>query len=381
MALAGYFDQLSGFASDLLLGALIDAGANRNALEAALKRHHGVDCEIQVAPGRTRHGHGTCVSLSYADASVPETYRAIAEGGADSPVGVLLGRVIDHLERNVNALWGGRDHPPTAQELGGRHTALRILTLCHALHLHEIDVLYHGALPFASGIEATPPLLAALMRGAVIHPVDHAPTDLPGCAVLTALSAGSLYPSRFTFRTVGYGSTEAGRDHGDVVRLCVGRVVGQPVDAEDAVQVLETQIDDMNPQFYSHVLDLLLEAGARDAFLTPVIMKKGRPGVLLTVLAPVALAGRLSDVIFRETTTIGIRSHPVSRSVLSRSETTVETRYGGIRIKIVRHGDARRYTPEYEDCRRAARKNEVPLADVYTAVHEAAGRLGLDHLP
>lgn len=379
MALAGYFDQLSGFTADMLLGALIDAGADRSELEAALKRHHGVECEITVTRGRVGRTQVTYTSLSYVEASVPATYRAIPEGGAGTPSGVLLGRVTGHLEENVNELWGAQDQAPTAEELGGRHTALRILVLCNALRLHGIDALYHEALPFAPGIDSTPPLLAALMRAAAIHPVDRAPVDLAGCATLTALSAGSMNRSGFTLRKVGYGGNDADRGDGDVIRLCMGEVA-QHVDTE-SVQVLETQIDDMNPQFYGHVLDLLLDAGALDAFLTPVIMKKSRPGVLLTVLAPTALAGRLTEVIFKETTTIGLRSYPFSRSVLPRSEATVETCYGPIRIKIVQQGDSRRYTPEYEDCRQAARKTGTPLADVYAAVHQAAGRLDLDELP
>ncbi len=379
MAVAGYFDQLSGFSADMLLGALIGAGSDPNALEAALKRHHGVDCEINVTQGRVDGTQVTYASVSHVEASVPETYRAIPDGGAGTPAGVLIGRVIGHLENNVNELWESGDPAPAEEALGGRHAALRILVLCNALRLHGIDALYHEALPFAAGIDSTPPLLAALMRGAIVRPVDRAAVDLAGCAVLTALSAGSMHGSGFTLRTVGYGGNSADSDHGDFTRLCTGEVA-QPVDTE-SVQVLETQIDDMNPQFYGHVLDLLLEAGALDAFLTPVTMKKSRPGVLLTVLAPTALAGRLSDVIFRETTTIGLRSYPVSRSVLPRSEATVDTPYGAIRIKIVRRGDSRRYTPEYEDCREAAIKSGIPLADVYAAVHEAAGRLDLDHLP
>ncbi len=379
MAVAGYFDQLSGFTADMLLGALIDAGTDRDALVAALRRHHGVDCEINVATGRADRAQVTYASLSYVEASVPETWRAIPGGGADTPAGDLLARVTGHLDENVNELWGAEGRAPTGEDLGGRHGALRILVLCNALHLHGIDAIYHEALPFAAGIDATSPLLAALMRGEAIRPVDRAPVDLPGCAVLTALSEGSMHGSGFTLRTAGYGGNDAGRDRGDVIRLCVGEVT-RPVDRE-SVRVLETQIDDMNPQFYGHVLDLLLEAGALDAFLTPVIMKKSRPGVLLTVLAPPALAGRLSEVIFKETTTIGLRSYPVSRNVLPRNEATVETRYGAIRIKIARHGDARRYTPEYEDCRQAARKTGMPLADVYAAVHQAAGRLDLDALP
>ena len=111
-----------------------------------------------------------------------------------------------------------------------------------------------------------------------------------------------------------------------------------------------------------------------------MIMKKSRPGVLLTVLAPTTLAGRLTEVIFRETTTIGLRSYPVSRSVLPRREARAETPFGAIRIKVVRQENATRYTPEYEDCHQAALKAGVPLAEVYAAVHEAAGRMDLDDL-
>ena len=387
MAVAAYFDQVSGFTTDMLLGALIDAGtdrtgqadqAGRKEIEAALKRHHGVDCEISVEAGQVDR---TCVayaSLSAGGTSAPESFRAIP-GEADTPAGVLIRKVITHLEKNINDLWGTRDQVPSDDEVGGCQAALGILALCNALHLHGIDVLYHEALPFAAGIDPTPPLHAALMRGVAIRPVDRAPADLAGCAVLTALSAGTKNVPDITLRNVGCGGHGADRDHGELVRLCTGDIV-QPVDCE-SVQVLETQIDDMNPQFYGHVVDLLLESGALDAFLTPVIMKKSRPGVLLTVLSPPALADRLSELILKETTTIGLRSYSASRRVLPRREATVETPYGAVRIKVVLLGDSRRYTPEYEDCREAARKTGVPLADVYAAVHDAAGRMELDNLP
>lgn len=400
MAVAGYFDQLSGFSADMLLGALIDAGSDREEIEAALKRHHGVDCEINVTRERVGGTQVTYASLSCVEATVPETYRAVPDEGAGTPAGVLIGRVTDRLEQNVSELRGAQDHVPghaqshaqshapghasPVEALGGRQATLRILVLCNALHLIGIDALYHEALPFAAGIDATPPLLAALMRGVTVRPVDHAPVDLAGCAVLTALSAGSMHGSGFTLRSVGYGGNDTDRGDGNRVRLCLGEVVhmggiAQAGDRE-SVQALETQIDDMNPQFYGHVLDLLLDAGALDAFLTPVIMKKSRPGVLLTVLAPITQAGRLTELILRETTTIGLRSYPVTRSVLPRCEASVETPFGTIRIKVVRQGNAMRYTPEYEDCHQAALMAGIPLAEVYSAVHEAAGRMDLDSL-
>ncbi len=379
MAVAGYLDHLSNLTADMVLGALIDAGVDPDDLAAAMKQRHGVDCEINVATEQAGGTPVTRVSLSYVEATVPESYRDMPKEGTGTPAAVLLDRVIGHLEKNVSELRGTLEQTPTEEVVVGRHATVRILALCNALGLLGIESLYHEALPFAAGVESTPPLQAALMRGAAIRPTDGASVDLAGCAVLTALSAGPLDRFGFTLRKAGYGGTGSGRDSGDLIRLCIGDV-GRPADRE-SVRVLETQIDDMNPQFYSHVIDRLLEAGALDAYLTPVIMKKTRPGVLLTVLSPPVLAGRLSEVIFTETTTIGLRSYSVSRSVLPRSEAAVETPYGAVRIKVVRHGDARRYTPEFEDCRLAALRAGIPLADVYAAVHEAAGRLDLDSLP
>ena len=248
MAVAGYFDQISGFSADMLLSALIDAGSDREKIAAALKRHHGVDCEINITRERVDGTQVTFASLSCVEASVPETYRTIPDGGAGTPAVALIGRVIGHLEQNVNEFWGAPDHArdhaqdhatdlatdptsdfapdhaPSVEALGGCHAALRILVLCNALHLLGIDALYHEALPFAAGIDATPPLLAALMRGATVRPVDRAPVDLAGCAVLTALSAGSMHGSGFTLRSVGFGGNDADRGDGNRIRLCVGEV-------------------------------------------------------------------------------------------------------------------------------------------------------------
>ena len=397
MAVAAYFDQVSGFTADMLLGALLDAGADRAEIEAALNRHHGVDCKIRVDTEREGRPRAVYTSLEAIEASVPESFLAIPGDGAGTPAAALIGKVIDHLEKNVSDLWGNRNKGPSQDEIGGRQAALRILALCNALHLQDIDELYHEALPFAAGIDPTPPLQAALMRGVAVRPAGHAPADLAGCAVLTALSAGTKSVPDFNLRQVGYGGHDPGDGQGSgngqgpgaeqdlqsgrgaLVRLCTGEIARTA--GTETVQILETQIDDMNPQFYGHVVDLLLESGALDAFLTPVIMKKNRPGVLLTVLSPPDLSDRLSELILTETTTIGLRIYPASRRVLPRREVKVETPFGAIRIKVVRHGDSSRYTPEYEDCRQAARNTGTPLADVYASVREAAGCMDLDNPP
>jgi uncharacterized protein (DUF111 family) len=134
---------------------------------------------------------------------------------------------------------------------------------------------------------------------------------------------------------------------------------------QDAVTVLEVNLDDLNPQVFGYVMDRLFEAGALDVFATPVHMKKNRPGTLLTILAKPEYAERLTEIIFSETTTLGVRRREEKRQVLARKWETVSTRFGDVRIKVGSlNGTVNNYAPEYEDCRRIAAEQRVPLKTV-----------------
>jgi uncharacterized protein (DUF111 family) len=156
----------------------------------------------------------------------------------------------------------------------------------------------------------------------------------------------------------------------NVLRL----MIGEPVSAyeEDTSIVIESNIDDMNPQVYGHLIDTLMAKGAHDVYLTPIVMKKGRPAILLSVLTDKAKSTEILDMIFRETTSIGVRIQEVGRKKLSREVQTVETSYGKIRIKISKRGDEiMTITPEYEDCKKLAEEKQVPLK---TVMDEAKAR-------
>src|SRR5581483_6678153 len=139
----------------------------------------------------------------------------------------------------------------------------------------------------------------------------------------------------------------------------------QASSANDTVTVLEANVDDLNPQVFGYVIDRLFEEGALDAFGIPVQMKKNRPGMLLTVLCPPEHAAKLSDLIFAETTTLGIRRRDENRQILQRKCVSVPTRWGDVRIKVAgMNGHISNYAPEYEDCRRIAAEHRVPLKEV-----------------
>ena len=136
--------------------------------------------------------------------------------------------------------------------------------------------------------------------------------------------------------------------------------------------MLKTNIDDLNPEFYEHVMALLFESGALDVFFSPIQMKKNRPATLLQVLAKPADAPKLREILFRETTTLGVRQVSVERYALEREIREVETTYGKVRVKVAKLGDGTiKTSPEYEDCRKIAQSEEIPLHEVFLAAKKA----------
>jgi uncharacterized protein (DUF111 family) len=193
-----------------------------------------------------------------------------------------------------------------------------------------------------------------------------------GAAVVRAMARPA--PPRLTFEIehVGYGAgTKDFDDRPNVLRIMLGREHTSM--ATDELIEIAANIDDLNPQIYDHVSERLFAAGARDVTLTPTMMKKGRPGVVLSVLAEAADRDRLAAIIFNETSTIGLRFHPVSRLKLARRIIEVETRFGTIRVKVS-GSDASPATisPEYDDCRAAAVANAVALKLVMEEAQAAA---------
>jgi hypothetical protein len=148
----------------------------------------------------------------------------------------------------------------------------------------------------------------------------------------------------------------------------------EPLSDDDGQRcvLIEANVDDMNPEVYGYLFERLLEAGARDVYVTPVLMKKNRPGQLLSVLTDPERLEDVSDVVLGETTTLGLRFHEVERRMLARSVASVETEFGAVRVKIAAIDDRQRVAPEYDDCAQLARRHGVPILTVYGAAVAAA---------
>ena len=222
----------------------------------------------------------------------------------------------------------------------------------------------HGKFPVPA------PATAELLRGVPVYsagPQGEAITPT-GAALLRALDCRFEGKPVFAAQSIGYGAgTRDPKGFPNVVRLSLGTTIGEAQDsatgfATDTVTVLECAVDDASPQLLTHALELALENGALDTMAVPATMKKGRLGTLLTVLCRPKDADTLAALLFRETTTLGMRRREEQRLILDREVVMVETRFGRIRVKLASHaGERLNAMPEYEDCRRAAREHDVPL--------------------
>jgi len=232
----------------------------------------------------------------------------------------------------------------------------------------------HGWLPVPA------PITAELLRGVPAY-TSEAKGELTtptGAAIATGIAAGFGDMPLMKVEGVGYGAGKMDPEVPNLLRILVGeRVETAGALATETITVIETNIDDMNPQFYDHIMESLLQAGALDVFLTPVQMKKNRPGVLLSAIGRSENVQSLVDVMVRESTTLGVRMSETRRVSLPRSAGLVDTGFGQIRIKVARRGDGpSTMTPEYDDCRKAAREHNVSLSTVYSEVQRVWGDSG-----
>jgi uncharacterized protein (TIGR00299 family) protein len=230
----------------------------------------------------------------------------------------------------------------------------------------------HGVLPVPA------PATLELLQGTPIYgrDVDAELVTPTGAAILTTLAESFGEIPLMRVKQVGYGAGTRELPLPNLLRLSIGETDDKTKGYEqDTATLIETNIDDMNPQWYEHVSARLFEIGALDVFLTPIQMKHGRPATQLSVLVTDDLVPQALDVLFAETTTIGVRAHPVQRWKLAREIVSVETDYGPIAVKVSRRGEVvLNVTPEHRDCRRVAAELGVPLKRVHQAAMKAAHR-------
>jgi uncharacterized protein (TIGR00299 family) protein len=417
-----YLDCFSGISGDMFLGALIDAGVSPQLFEQTVEALNiGAKLEISrvnrrgisatkvdvvvngekdkpresraAAPAPHNHAH----SHSHSDQTGKHNHSHHEHGASKG-----LNEIREIVSRAEISEYSKRRAIAIFEKLGEAESKIHNVPI-EKIHVHEVGAddalvdivcaavgaealvvdeiicsplnLGGGTVECAHGTFPVPaPATVELLKGAPVYSsgIQAELVTPTGAAIVTTLAKRFSSFPRMRIEKSGYGAgTRDFPGHPNVLRITVGEAVEESHSAEGAVAtftsqetitVLEANLDDLNPQVFGYVMDRLLETGALDVFATPVQMKKNRPGTLLTVLSKPEDSDKLTQIIFAETTTLGVRRREEIRHVLARRWQTVSTRFGDIRIKIASlNGSISSYAPEYEDCRRIAAEHRVPL--------------------
>lgn len=379
-----YFDCAAGISGDMVLGALLDAGLEIEALRRELEKL-GLDGWNINPTTVSRSGlRATLAGVSAQEHHHHRHYSDIAamiEAADLSPraktMALAVFRRLGEAEAHVHGISLEEVH---FHEVGAVDSIVDIVGACVALDLMGIQEVCGSALPWTHGRVKTDhgllpipaPATAELMRGWPVENVDAegewvTPT---GAALLTGLATGSTMPS-MSVECTGYGAgTRDPEGRPNVLRVIIGRSAAEA--EHDQVVEIQANLDDMNPEWIPRAIEMTLEAGALDAFVTSVTMKKGRPGFIFTALCRDADRQAVAETILRHTTSLGVRYRQADRLKLRRETITVDTLWGPVRMKLGFLGSERvNAAPEYEDCRQVSERAGVPLKDVYATVQAA----------
>jgi uncharacterized protein (TIGR00299 family) protein len=406
-----YIDMIGGAAGDMLMGAWVDAGLDVHALERALRTvvadgwelitERVVRCGIAathldlVIPGEDDHAHGHHGGHDHAREHAGHYLRdilAIVERSG------LTRRQIERASAIYRRLADAeaRVHGSSADdvhfhEVGQIDAILDVAGTCIALDLLGIDEVRCSAFPYGTGLVRMHhgtypnpgPATVELVRGLPLRAVDIEAelVTTTGAAIVSTLATRAGERVDMTLERVGYGAGRRDFAIPNVVRVLIGEAtpaahasdVHASGEGDDDVVVLEANIDDMSPQHYELAIERVFAAGALDVWLTPIVMKKGRPAITFSAMALPAAEAAVAQTMVRETSTIGVRVRRERRHVLERAIDVVDTPYGAVRFKRVVAADIARRTPEYDDLVRIAREHALPLAEVTRVVLLAAG--------
>ncbi len=383
-----YFDCFSGISGDMLIGALLDAGAGFEDLKRELSGLNLPGYSVTSAKTSRRGISGTRFLVSVSDDKTSRKLGGILSVIEKSTLKESIKKSASDIFLSLAEAEGGiHGRPPDEvhfHEIGGIDCIVDVVGALVCLELLGIEKVFCSAINTGSGfvdachgmLPVPSPAALELLRGVPVYSsgVKSELATPTGVAVIrhAASAFGEMPP--ITPSKIGYGAGERELSHPNLLRVLLGECAEDL--PGDRVLLIETNIDNMNPEFFGRVFDILQREGALDVFLTPVIMKKQRPGTKLGVICREEDSHKLSGIIFRETSAIGVRYSSCFRRKLEREVKQVDTPYGKVRVKFSYYGgEAVSVSPEYDDCVMLAEKFNAPVKKIYEQALKGAGNV------
>jgi pyridinium-3,5-bisthiocarboxylic acid mononucleotide nickel chelatase len=373
-----YFDCFSGISGDMAMGALMDLGVPAESVISELKKLPLKDWSLEVSRERRGAIEGTRVVISAKDQphrSFSDIKAILAESGLDPWVKDKSVAIFERMAQAEGKVHGIDPAHVHFHEVGAIDSIMDTVGTVFCLSYLNIEKLYASPLPMGRGFIQTQhgtiplpaPATVALLSEVPVYgtSIERELVTPTGAGIISTLATSFGQVPAMTLLSTGYGvGAHPSGDPPNLLRILLGEMESAAIVRE--LLMIETSIDDMNPEFYNYTLEKLFAVGALDVNIIPVQMKKNRPGVLLRVLVEPILEQTVAELLFTETTTLGIRVQDVKRIEVVREEGVIATRFGPCRVKrVFLPNGHERQIPEYEDCRRIAGETGLPIPDVY----------------
>lgn len=380
-----YFDCFSGISGDMMLGCLVDAGLPINVLKEGLKKLALPHYKI-VAKRTSRNSiWGTSVKIKYEEEKTHHGLKDISniinKSKLDTGIKVLSNKIFKSLATAEAKVHNKSPEEIHFHEVGAIDSIIDIVGTVIGIKGLGIDKIYssplhlgthfvecrHGKLPVPA------PATSLILRNTPVYStgIQSELTTPTGAAIITTLADGFGDMPSMVIKGIGYGAGDKNLPIPNLLRVFIGEKIS-PAEG-DIVSIIETNIDDMNPQLYEYVTQLLFDKGALDVWITQIYMKKGRPGVLLSAICPLNKEKEIANTILCETTTLGVRVSETKRMKVIHKKKRIKTKFGPIQVKIgLLNGKLVNILPEYEECKRIAKTHHIPIKTVYNEAVRAS---------
>jgi hypothetical protein len=390
-----YYDCFAGISGDMNLGAMLDLGVDQKYLLKGLgklpidsykikiykdKRGGitGTKVDVIVAPQKKTSSRQTLQKRTYRDIT-----QMIKQSNLSAKVKKISLDIFTRLARAEGKIHGHKIEDVHFHEVGAIDSIIDIIGAAICLDYLNVDKVISSPIQLGSGIincshgtfPVPAPATAEILQGIPIKAglVPFEATTPTGAAIIAVTAAYFTEKIDFTPQKIGYGLGSKDSTIPNVLRLFLGEISVNTEKADDpetgVAIIIECNIDDMNPELYDALMERLFLAGAHDVFLTPIIMKKSRPAVMVSVLCDVGKQTAIEEVLWLNSSTFGLRSYKVAKSMLRRETVKVKTKYGEITVKSgYLNGRIIKSKPEYEDCKRLAKENGVSIQDIYESI-------------
>jgi uncharacterized protein (TIGR00299 family) protein len=375
-----YLDCFSGISGDMLLGALLDAGLHLETLRKALATLPLDGYSLEMKREERGRLFGTLFLVRVEKErqehrGLKDIIKIIQAGGLSETVQNRSIQIFESIAQEEAKIHNCPPDEVHFHEVGALDSIIDIVGSVFGIESLDIASISASSLPLGSGFVETQhgripvpaPATLALLNGIPVYDsgLEHELVTPTGAALVKGLASSFGSMPAMTIDRVGYGvGSRALPDRPNLLRIIIGR--DQTEQQVETVVTLEANLDDTHPEWLGFLMGRLFEAGALDVTFCPIQMKKNRPGILVQVMGKPEQRDTLMDILFRESTTLGIRFHYSQRKVLARSEVEVDSPWGKMRVKEVLRPDGKSYfLPEYEACRKIAEQRKIPIREVY----------------